>query len=178
MAEPHSDLGVTVVICCYTERRWEQTCAAVKSVLGQDPEPAQLLLVVDSNPDMAARAQRELTGVTVLENDGPPGLSGARNTGLEAATQPITAFLDDDAEARPGWIAALIEPYDRDNVVATGGGVQRVGPELPPPWMPPEFYWVVGCSYLGLPESVSEVRNPIGANMSMLTRAAVDAGGF
>ena len=178
MSEPHGDLGVTVVICCYTERRWEQTCAAVKSALGQDPEPAQLLVVVDSNPALAARARRELTRVTVLENDGPQGLSGARNTGLRAATQPITVFLDDDAEARPGWIAALVQPYTRGNVVATGGNVHPLWPELPPRWMPPEFYWVVGCSYLGLPDSVSEVRNPIGANMSMLTRSALDAGGF
>ncbi len=178
MSEPRNDLGVTVVICCYTEQRWEQTCAAIKSVLGQAPEPRQVLLVVDYNPALAERARRELTGVTVLENEGPQGLSGARNTGLGAATQPITAFLDDDAEARPGWIAALIKPYARDNGVATGGGVQPVWPELPPSWMPPEFYWVVGCSYLGLPESVSEVRNPIGANMSMLTAAALKVGGF
>jgi hypothetical protein len=178
MSDPRSDLGVTVVICCYTERRWEQTCAAVKSALGQDPEPAQLLLVVDYNPALAARARRELTGLTVLENEGPAGLSGARNTGLRAATQPITMFLDDDAEARSGWIAALVEPYTSGNVVATGGAVHPLWPELPPSWMPPEFYWVVGCSYLGLPESVSEVRNPIGANMSMRTRSALEAGGF
>src|ERR1700735_2469373 len=123
MSEPHGDLGVTVVICCYTERRWEQTCAAVESALGQDPEPAQLLGVVDSNPERTARPRRQPPRVTVLETDGPAGLSGARNTGLRAATQPITVFLDDDAEARPGWIAALVAPYRRDNVVATGGNV-------------------------------------------------------
>jgi glucosyl-dolichyl phosphate glucuronosyltransferase len=178
MSEPRSDLGVTVVICCYTERRWEQTCAAVKSALGQDPEPAQFLLVVDSNPALAARAQRELTGVTVLENEGPPGLSGARNTGLRAATQPITAFLDDDADARPGWLAALIQPYRSRDVVATGGAVHPLWAELPPSWFPPEFYWVIGCSYRGLPKTVGPVRNPIGANMSMRTEAALAAGGF
>jgi glucosyl-dolichyl phosphate glucuronosyltransferase len=178
MAEPHSDLGVTVVICCFTERRWEQTCAAIKSVLGQDPEPAQLLLVVDYNPELADRARRELTGVTVLENDGTPGLSAARNTGLRAATQPITAFLDDDAEARPGWLAALVQPYQSRDVVSTGGAVHPLWSELPPSWFPPEFYWVIGCSYRGLPKSVGEVRNPIGANMSMRTRSALEAGGF
>lgn len=170
--------GVTVVICCYTEQRWEQTCAAVKSALSQDPAPAQVLLVVDHNAALAARARRELTDVMVLENEGPTGLSGARNTGLRAATQPITAFLDDDAEARPGWMAALVEPYSRANVVATGGGVHPVWPEQAPRWLPAEFYWVVGCSYLGLPESGGEIRNPIGANMSMLTHLALEAGGF
>jgi glycosyltransferase involved in cell wall biosynthesis len=110
-------LGVSVVICAHTELRWEQTRAAVESVLRQRPRPAQVLLVVDHNADLAARARRELARVSVLESDGTPGLSGARNTGLRAATQPITAFLDDDAEARPGWLPSLIEPYSDFKVI-------------------------------------------------------------
>ena len=43
------ELGVSVVVCAYTEVRWEQTRAAVESVLGQRPRPAQVLLVVDHN---------------------------------------------------------------------------------------------------------------------------------
>ena len=49
-------------------------------------------------------------------------------------------------------------------------------PELAPRWLPEEFYWVVGCSYRGLPESVGPVRNPIGASMSMRTVPALQAG--
>ena len=180
-AEDDSDdaeLEVSVVICAYTEERWEQTRAAVKSVLDQHPGPAQVLLVVDHNPDLAARAGRELDGVPVLESDGAPGLSGARNAGLLAATQPITAFLDDDAEARPGWLASLVEPYSHSDVVATGGSVHPWWPALRPRWLPPAFDWVVGCSYVGLPDSVGPVRNPIGANMSMRTRLALEVGGF
>ncbi len=172
------NLGVSVVICAYTEKRWEQTCAAIKSVLSQDPEPAEVLLIVDHNPAMAERARHEISGITVLESDDAPGLSGARNTGLRAADQPITAFLDDDAEARPGWLAALIEPYGSPDVVATGGTVRPAWPALRPGWLPPEFNWVVGCSYRGMPESLSPIRNPIGANMSMRTQLALEVGGF
>lgn len=167
---------VSVVICAYTEQRWEQTRAAVGSVLAQGA--AQVLLVVDHNPDLAARARRELPEVTVLESDGAPGLSGARNAGLRAATAPITVFLDDDAEARPGWLASLVEPYHRADVVATGGSVHPRWPKARPRWLPPAFDWVVGCSYVGLPDTVSPVRNPIGANMSLRTRLALDVGGF
>jgi glycosyltransferase involved in cell wall biosynthesis len=170
--------GVSVVVCAFTEQRWEQTCGALASVLGQQPGPAQVVLVVDHNPALAARARRELAGFTVLESDGPPGLSGARNCGLRVATEPITAFLDDDAEASPGWLAALTEPYDRGDVVATGGSVRPRWPKGRPRWMPLAFDWVVGCSYLGLPDSVAPVRNPIGANMSMRTDMAMRAGGF
>jgi len=178
MTTDEGNPGVSVVICAYSEKRWEQTCAAIKSALSQDPEPAEVLLVVDHNPSLAARARSEISGVTVLESDDTPGLSGARNTGLRAASQNITAFLDDDAEARPGWLAALAEPYQSPDVVATGGTVHPWWPGLRPRWLPAEFDWVVGCSYRGLPDSVSPVRNPIGANMSMRTRLALDAGGF
>src|SRR5271166_54769 len=82
-------LDVSVVVCAYTEQRWEQTRAAVNSVLGQSPPPAQVLVIVDHNAALAARARQEIPGVTVLENDESPGLSGARNTGLRAATQPV-----------------------------------------------------------------------------------------
>ena len=51
-------------------------------------------------------------------------------------------------------------------------------PERRPRWLPPEFDWVVGCSYRGLPETVSVVRNPIGASMSLRTSLALEAGGF
>ena len=90
----------------------------------------------------------------------------------------ITVFLDDDAAARPGWLASLVQPYDDPQVVATGGGIYPVWPAGTPGWMPPEFYWVVGCSYRGLPDTTSVVRNPIGANMSMRTAEALAVGGF
>jgi len=170
--------AVTVVICAYTMRRWDALRAAVNSVFSQSPQPAQVLVVIDHNAELAARARLELRGADVLDSDGPAGLSGARNTGLAAAAQPITVFLDDDAEARPGWLAPLIEPYRSLDVVATGGYVEARWPNLRPRWLPREFDWVVGCSYLGLPDSASIVRNPIGANMSVRTQLALDAGGF
>jgi hypothetical protein len=171
-------LPVTVVICAYAGLRWEQTQEAIASVLAQSPRPEQVILVVDHNAGLAAQARRTLAGVTVLESEGKPGLSGARNTGLRAATQPVTAFLDDDAKARPGWLASLVEPYRSPHVVATGGSVHPLWPAIRPRWLPPTFDWVVGCSYQGMPVTASQVRNPIGANMSVRTQSALEAGAF
>jgi glycosyltransferase involved in cell wall biosynthesis len=178
MTIENGNLKVSVVICAYTERRWDQTRDAVESVLSQHPRPTEVLLVIDHNADLATRARREIAGVKVVESDSTLGLSGARNTGLRAATQPVTVFLDDDAVARPGWLTYLIEPYRLSDVVATGGSVHPWWPGLRPRWLPPEFDWVVGCSYRGLPESTDSVRNPIGANMSMRTGLALEVGGF
>src|SRR5215472_17384766 len=119
-----NELPATVVICAYTMRRWDSIRAAVGSVLDQRPRPAQVLLVVDHNPDLARKARDEFPGIEVLDSDEPQGLSGARNAGLKAAKQPVTVFLDDDAQARPGWLASLVEPYEWGDIVATGGRVE------------------------------------------------------
>ena len=47
-----------------------------------------------------------------------------------------------------------------------------------PAWFPPEFGWVVGCSYTGQPERTAPVRNPIGANMSFRREPVLAVGGF
>jgi hypothetical protein len=175
---PAGYLDVTVVICAHSEARWAQTKSAVQSVLRQQRPPEQVILVIDHNDALAARARRELPGLCVLRSDGEPGLSGARNTGLNAATCGITAFLDDDAVARPNWLASLVEPYRDPRIICTGGGVYPLWQAGKPRWLPPEFYWVVGCSYRGLPDRPGTVRNPIGANMSMRTGQARELGGF
>lgn len=169
---------VTVVVCAYIAARWTQTRAAVESVLAQSPVPQQVILIIDHNQSLAAHAQSELPSITVLESEGPPGLSGARNTGLRNAEQPVTVFLDDDAEARPGWLASLVEPYHNPDVVATGGSVHPRWDDRRPRWLPATFDWVVGCSYHGLPDAGGAIRNPIGANMSLQTQEALAAGGF
>lgn len=174
----HATSMVTVVVCAYTEARWTQTRAAVESVLGQSPAPQQVILVVDHNQSLAGRARRELPSITVLESEGPPGLSGARNTGLRNAKQPVTVFLDDDAEARPGWLTLLVGPYRNPDVVATGGSVHPRWEDRRPRWLPATFDWVIGCSYRGLPDASGVIRNPIGANMSLRTQEALEAGGF
>jgi GT2 family glycosyltransferase len=179
-AEAASDevADVTVAICAWTMLRWDWLREAIDSVASQKPPPREMLLVVDHNPELVARAHKELNGIRILESAEQRGISGARNTCLRAAGSPITLFLDDDAVARPGWLAGLIAPYQDAEVVATGGSILPLWPGPAPRWMPPEFYWVVGCTYRGLPESTSPIRNPIGASMSMRTRPAVEAGGF
>ncbi|HEX7497137.1 MAG TPA: glycosyltransferase [Candidatus Limnocylindrales bacterium] len=169
---------VSVIICAYTLDRWDQLTEALRSAARQAPPPIEVILVVDHNPDLLARARAEFPLVRVVENAGVQGLSGGRNTGLAEASGEIAAFLDDDAEADPGWLSALLAPYEDPNVVATGGKVLPVWETARPGWMPDEFDWVVGCSYRGLPQTEAPVRNPIGCSMSLRRQAAVDAGGF
>src|SRR3712207_5260447 len=92
---------VSVVICAYTERRWDQMLAAVASITAQTASPLETVVVADHNPRLAARLRAAAPSVRVIENGGERGLSAARNVGVEAARGEIVAFLDDDAVADP-----------------------------------------------------------------------------
>jgi len=168
---------VSVVVCAYTMARWHLLGRALESVRSQTVPAVEILLVVDHCPELLARAE-ELPGVRVFANVGPRGLSGARNTGVAAARGEVVAFLDDDAMAAPDWLEHLLRPYDDPGVVGVGGRVVAEWEGGKPAWFPPEFNWVVGCSYVGQPTVSSVVRNPIGANMSFRRAALLAVGGF
>jgi GT2 family glycosyltransferase len=170
--------SVSVVICCYTEDRWDDIVAAVESVRAQTQPAAQLVIAVDHAPELAARVRARFAGATVVDNDGPRGLSGARNAGIAAATGDVVAFLDDDAVARPDWLERLCAPYADERVAGVGGRVVPNWDTGRPRWFPTEFDWVVGCTYTGHRDDAGAVRNLIGANMSFRRSVFAEVGGF
>jgi GT2 family glycosyltransferase len=169
---------ISVVTCAYTDQRWHALVDAVESALAQDPRPDEVVVVIDHNDDLLERARRELTRARVVANEEGRGLSGARNTGVRHATGEIVAFLDDDARARPGWLRALTTAFADPTVIGAGGIALPYWESEAPSWIPPEFLWVVGCSYRGLPPTRAEIRNPIGANMAFRRSVLDRVGGF
>jgi GT2 family glycosyltransferase len=186
MAANQPGLAASVVICTYTLARWAELQRAVGSVLAQRRPPVEVIVVVDHNTELLARARRQWPvdadrvgpPVRVVGSVGTAGLSAARNTGVDAAVAEIVAFLDDDAEAEAGWAELLVAAYADPATLACGGAAIPVLIDARPPWWPSEFDWVVGCSHLGLPTSRSEIRNVIGASMSLRRAALIELGGF
>jgi GT2 family glycosyltransferase len=174
-----SRISTSVVVCAWTVDRWSQMVAALASALDQRPRPDQVVLVVDHSDELLSRSAATLDPrVQVIASTGSRGLSGARNTGVAAATGEVVLFLDDDAAAHPGWLAGHVRHYEDPDVLGVGGLVVPAWAEQRPAWFPPEFGWVVGCSYVGQPTTAAEIRNPIGANMSFRREAVRSVGGF
>jgi len=169
---------VSVVICAYTLDRWDDLNAAVASVRAQTYPTREIFVVVDGNEALRERAEREIEGVKVVPNSKTAGLSGGRMTGAELATAPIIVFLDDDAIADPNWLAHLVEVFQDDRVLGAGGHIDPLWRRPPPSWFPPEFNWIVGCTYHGMPVHNGQVRNLIGANMSVRADVLRRSGGF
>jgi GT2 family glycosyltransferase len=174
-------LSVSVIIAAYAEDRWHEIVKAVASALCQSPPPLEVILVIDHNPGLAQRARakwRRVRRVTILENLGPKGASGARNTGVLNSQGEIVVFLDDDAFAAPDWLRFLCRHFSDAKVVGVGGGITPQWPGTRPRWFPEEFDWVVGGSYAGMPKVAAPIRNVWTGSMAV-RRSAFDAvGGF
>ena len=171
-------LNVSVIICAYTEDRWNDLVAAVQSVRTQSSPAHEIIVVIDHNPRLLERTRSEIPGIVVVDNSEPRGLSGARNSGLAVSRGDVIAFMDEDAAAARDWLQRLMSGYNNPDVIGVGGAIEPVWVSGRPRWFPSEFDWVVGCTYRGMPTTSAPVRNLIGCNMSFRREAFEAVGGF
>ena len=169
---------VSVVLCAYTEQRWNDLLAAVRSVREQSLAAREIIVAIDHNPQLLARVRQSIPDVIAVENTGGRGAGEARNCGVHLARSAIVAFLDDDAAAAPGWIEHAASAFEDPRVIGVGGTIEPAWDTEPPRWMPAEFYWTVGCTYAGLPTAPAPVRNLIATNMFVRRDALLALGGF
>lgn len=109
-------LPVTVVIPAHDRERLLPR--AIRSVLVQRPRPAEIVVVDDASTDRTA-AVAEAMGARVVRHERNLGEGPARNSGLDAATQPWVALLDSDDEWLPGHLGALWRGRGEHVLVAT-----------------------------------------------------------
>jgi GT2 family glycosyltransferase len=174
-----TDATVAVVICAYTEDRWDDLLAAHRSLANQTAPADEIVVVIDHNPSLLRRLRTELPQARIVANRGVRGLSGARNTGIEETSADVVMFLDDDATAESGWVTLMAAPFRDPGVVGVGGWAEPnwAAPGRPR-WFPEPFLWVVGCSYEGLPRVRADIRNPLGCAMGFRRSALELVGGF
>lgn len=167
---------VSVIVCAFSDERWEVLIRAIDSVAAQPGDP-EVVLVIDNNPSLLERARERWPHLLVMPNAGPRGLSHARNTAIARATGELLVFLDDDAAGREGWLAALVAPFADPAVLATGGVARPLWPAKAPAVIPDELGWIVGCSFAGQAQG-TDIRNVMGCNMAFRAAPLRAIGGF
>jgi len=147
-----------VVICAYNEERWDLLCEAVASVRDQTFPAHEVIVVVDHNDRLQQRARAALPSVSVVENEQRPGLSGARNAGVHHERAMLWCSSMTTHGRSPAGSAGCWHSMDGERSSAQavkscpdGKRSRRAGYR--------QFNWVVGCSYVGLPDEPREIRN-------------------
>jgi glycosyltransferase involved in cell wall biosynthesis len=169
---------ISVVVPAWNSKRWGELSICLRAIAAQTLAPLEVIAVIDHNPDLLRRVETEFPAVQAVANSYEQGVVGARNTGIELATGEIVVLTDDDTRAAPDWLEKLRLCFDEDDVVGVTGELLPEWAGKPARWFPFEFYWVFGCSYAGLPKTLSPVRNPIAANMAVRRWAVQEVGGF
>jgi len=122
-------IETSVVILTF--RRPDDLARAIDSVLAQRGVAGSYeIVVVDNDPDGSARAMVEaIAGESCVPvryvHEMRPGISHARNSGVASAVGRYLAFLDDDEEAEPDWLAHFLATLNKFSADAV------VGPVLP-----------------------------------------------
>ncbi len=146
---------ISAIIC--THNREQYLGAAIDSLLAQTLNNYEVIVVDNASSDgTAAIAKSRLKDARVRYIYEPTlGLSVARNCGAKAARSDIVAYLDDDAEASEGWLAALVKVFEENEKVAIAGG--KVTLIWPPNAQPPRWLSDDLSSGLGLYDLGSEM---------------------
>jgi glycosyltransferase involved in cell wall biosynthesis len=111
---------LSVVVCTLNGSSGIGRCLAALTSQS-NRERIEIVVVDDGSTDNTAEIAREY-GVTVISHPRNLGLSAARNTGVNAASADIVAFVDDDCEPDQSWAERLLASYT-DDVAGVGGPV-------------------------------------------------------
>ncbi|MEO1375069.1 MAG: glycosyltransferase family 2 protein [Cyanobacteria bacterium J06635_10] len=178
------DTQISAIIC--THNRDNYLGAAIDSLLSQDFATEFEVVVVDNgSKDNTKKIVEQRLDNPRLKYIYEPvlGLSVARNTGAQASSSGILAYLDDDAVASEGWLQVLYSAYQSNSKLAIAGGkVTLLWPPNtnPPHWLSPGLAGNLGAYDLG--DRVVSIEKPgltpRGLNYSIRRSFLDDIGGF
>lgn len=162
-------MKLSVVIPVYRVEATLDRC--VESVLAQDIEGMEVILVDDGSPDQCpamcdAWAQKDSRIRVVHKQNG--GLSDARNTGIDLAQGDHITFVDSDDWVEPGTFAALM-PLTGDNDIVEYPVAERLHLEdrvyqhMEEYWLQEKAYaHTYACNKIYRKELFKDIRYPKG----------------
>jgi len=168
---------LSVVVTGYTMQRLPDVIEAIGSLSRQTYCDMEIIFVAEGPEELAQRVgvfgrETGIHNLRVIPNDGPNGLTFARNVGVEHARGRFIAFLDDDAVAAPDWAEQLVQTF-----VAFPEAIGLTGQALPlwlgeeAHWFPDELDWILGSTRFTGWREVRVVRNVAGVNMAFRKEA-------
>lgn len=114
-----NDSSLSIIIPTFNGANRITKC--LQALLKQtDGRNAEVLVVDDGSQDGTAAVVAKFSRVRLISqaNEGP---AKARNRGAQEACGDVILFTDDDCEAAPGWLDAMLQPFGDPEVVGVKG---------------------------------------------------------
>lgn len=128
MPQPLHRPDISVVMCSHNGARVLPEALASLRRQSLADDRFEVIVVDDGSRDATARIA-DAWGARVIRLSPNRGLAAARNAGVSAAGAEIVAFTDDDCQAEPGWLAALLQTFADPAVRGVSGHVVPGGPD-------------------------------------------------
>jgi Glycosyl transferase family 2 len=138
---------------------------------------SEVLVIHDDAPSEAMRAIVESHGARYEPHTAPLGLNVARNTGVQRSSGDLLVFVDDDIEAAPGWLEALLRAANEHPEAEVFAGPIHARLEGPAPHTCGREQPPITTLDLG-PEDTYDIRFAWGANMAIKRAALRRVGPF
>jgi GT2 family glycosyltransferase len=178
-AAPRATPSITVAIC--TRNRAPLLRKAIRGVLGQVVDEAELLIVDNGSTDDTGSVVRpfvEACQRVRTVHEPRIGLSRARNLALQEARGNWVVYLDDDALPEPGWLAAYRDFFSQ----LPNGRIACAGGPVTPYHDGPAGDGLGLCAYrlrgADTSRPFSPKGSPIGCNYAVRREAALAVGAF
>ena len=121
---------VAVIIVTWNAEKFIEPCLA--ALLAQAYEPLRVIVVDNGSTDgSAALVEPFAPTVRLIQNQQNLGFAGGNNVGIrqiiegtalrDASAVDIVILLNPDTVVQPGWLAAIVETFDRDPSIGIVG---------------------------------------------------------
>ena len=109
----------SIVIPAYNNLKFTLECLASLQAAG-DLDRTEVIVIDDASADATSATLAKVPGLKLLTNPENLGFIRTCNRAAKAAKGEFVIFLNNDVQVRPGWLPALLAPFDEEpNVGAT-----------------------------------------------------------
>ncbi len=176
-------LLLSIIVTSFSTDRIRDIYELLDSVKSQTYANLEVIFVAENSRELEQKIksyviEKAIPNVRVVFNDDEPGLSAARNLGIQYANGRIIGFVDDDAVLFHDWAEETVRAYEGNSIIGITGPAFPLWEDESMAWFPKEFYWILSCTAWSDWNDEREVRNAWGMNMSFRREAFDQIGGF
>jgi glucosyl-dolichyl phosphate glucuronosyltransferase len=131
--------GIRASVIVPTRNRAKQLQACLASLTRQTAlaDSFEVIVIDNGSNDETSAVARAFDGPLQLRlvHESEPGLHVGRHAGARMARSDVLMFCDDDIEADPGWVEAVVRRFAEPDVALVGGNDRPAFSQAPPPWL-------------------------------------------